>query len=77
MYDDPSIRARYAYTQELRKAVNSAVPRPQGPCYGRFSEIFRSTVAEALRTGNPLPDDFVDRLGTALNCQPTDDRSAY
>ena len=43
---------------------------PQGPCYGRFSEIFRSAVAEALRTGNPLPDGFVDRLGTALNCQP-------
>ncbi len=77
VYDNPSIQARYAYTQELRKAVNSAEPRPQGPCYGRFSEIFRSTVAEALGTGNPLPDDFVDRLGTALNCQPTDDRSAY
>ena len=70
MYDDPSILARYAYTQELRKAVNRAVSRPQGPCYGRFSEIFRSTVAEALRTGNPLPDNFVDRLDKALNCQP-------
>jgi len=71
VYDDESIRARYAYAQELLKALIAAVPRPVGPCYVRFSEIFHDTVDDALRNGNPLPEDFVDQLNAALTCEPS------
>lgn len=74
VYADPSIQAAYPYAQELLKAVNSALPRPQGPCYWRFSEIFHTTITHAL-TGNPLPHNFIDRLNSALKCQPTDQDS--
>lgn len=70
IYDDPAVVDRYGYVQELRKAINGAIPRPRSACYQRFSDVFQDTVAEALRTRDPLPDDFADQLASALNCRP-------
>lgn len=70
VYRDPVVLAGYEYAQELLKAINGAIPRSSSACYERFSEVFRNAVAEALRTGIPLPVGFSDQLTSALSCRP-------
>ena len=70
VYDDLAVRATFPDAEQLRRAVNNAVPRPEGPCYARFSKILRDAVTASLRQNTPLPDDFVEQLDAALNCRP-------
>ena len=69
VYDDQAVRATFP-AEKLRAAVNNAEPRPEGPCYARFSKILRDAVTASLRQNTPLPDDFVEQLDAALNCRP-------
>ena len=71
VYDDAAVRATVPDAEKLRTAVNNAEPRPEGPCYARFSKILRDAVTASLRQNTPLPDDFVEQLDAALNCRPT------
>jgi multiple sugar transport system substrate-binding protein len=70
VYDDPQVQAAFRYWDELRTAVENAEPRPEGPCYARFSKLLRDAVTASLRSNTPLPDDFVEQLDAALNCRP-------
>ena len=58
------------FTRAIEKAVQNATPRPQGPCYGRFSGLFSSVVHRSLVTGERLPPGFLADLRRALDCKP-------
>ena len=73
VYDDPAVRAVFPYAEELRSAVRNAEPRPEGPCYARFSKILRDDVTASLRGDAPLPENLVEQLDAALNCRPAPD----
>ncbi|HSU10875.1 MAG TPA: extracellular solute-binding protein [Pseudonocardia sp.] len=70
VYDNKDVQAAIDYAGELRSAVENAEPRPEGPCYARFSKILRDAVTAALRGDGSLPDDLVEQLDAALNCRP-------
>jgi multiple sugar transport system substrate-binding protein len=65
-----STRATDPFTTTLQDAIRHATPRPQGPCYGRFSALFSREVHGSLVTGARLPDAFLDDLRRALDCKP-------
>ena len=58
------------FTQAIEEAVENARPRPQGPCYSRFSGLFSKAVHRSMVTGDPLPSGFLDDLRRALDCKP-------
>jgi multiple sugar transport system substrate-binding protein len=58
------------FTKATEEAVKVATPRPQGPCYGRFSGMFSKVVHRSMLTDEPLPPGFLDDLNRALNCKP-------
>jgi multiple sugar transport system substrate-binding protein len=66
-----STRPDTAFTGQLEEAVRGATPRPQGPCYGRFSAEFSREVHASLQSaGTPLREGLVDDLRRALDCKP-------
>ena len=73
VYADPDVQAAFPYAQELRAAVENAQPRPEGPCYARFSKILRDAVTASLRNDTALPENLVEQLDAALNCRPAPD----
>jgi multiple sugar transport system substrate-binding protein len=66
VYTDARVRENYPYAKTLLRAIQRAYPRPVTPCYTKFSETFRLAVNEALRSNEPLPDDFIERLESVL-----------
>ena len=70
VYDDPSVQAEFRYANDMRAAVNIAEPRPEGPCYARFSKLFRDVLTRSIESEVALPEDFVEQLDAALNCRP-------
>lgn len=68
---DRSTRPDRGFTAEIEEAVRGATPRPQGPCYGRFSAEFTREVHASLQSsGTPLRDGLLDDLRRALDCKP-------
>jgi multiple sugar transport system substrate-binding protein len=68
---ETSERAADDFTGTIEEAVRYATPRPQGPCYGRFSALFSREVHRSLVTGACLPPGFLDDLHRALDCKPS------
>lgn len=66
VYQDAAVRARYPYVQTLLVALQNARPRPVTPCYSTFSETFQTTIHQALSDEQPLPNNFVGTLESAL-----------
>lgn len=69
---DTSERSGDAFTAAVLEAVRFATPRPQGPCYGRFSALFSKEVHASLVGGVnvDLPPGFLESLRRALDCKP-------
>lgn len=66
VYNDRVIRDKYPYSDTLRKAIETARPRPDTVQYNRFSQEFRSIVLETIQRSGELPDSAVSRLTEAL-----------
>lgn len=67
VYEDESIKQKYAYLPRLREAIDTARLRPVSPNYVAFSRVLNEQVHNVL-TGKreSLPPDLADRLTRAL-----------
>jgi multiple sugar transport system substrate-binding protein len=64
-YDDPAIKKKYEFADQLRDAISQANSRPVSPVYPQISQAIYKNVNEAL-AGRASPEDALKTAQTEM-----------